>query len=137
MPLYVLIYLSALGITALLSLYLCFFGGKMVTSKSAFFIQEAYEFLSCAILMLMCISYYSETLYQYSGWGTVLAFLVIIAIDVYQTVFSEGKEFGVDLGDISQREFNTIKTIALIYMAPAYLISGLLCAKIVFAKLGL
>lgn len=136
MPFLMMIYLLGFALTCLCGLS---FSIKDKISKgqltSMTILLDLYEFLETTILILMSAAYFSDFLRQYMGWHSILIFCIIIGIDFYLSLMSNRQDMGFRDEELSINEFEFLKALSLLFSAPAYLVSLMLCCELISPNL--
>ena len=90
-----------------------------------------YEFFSAGYMVFLIYAYWTPTLLHNMSMLYLLALPFIICVDFYLTIWGNEEELGIKMPDMSKKEFETAKTVSIIFASPAYITGILLAGNIV------
>jgi len=93
-----------------------------------------YEFFGGIFLLGMILAYSEKLIQDKLNIIVVPVFILILIIDINASIFMNLDELGIKLPeDMDEEAVAQAGAVSLLFSAPAYIIAGVLCLKLLFA----
>jgi len=89
-----------------------------------------YEFISAIYMIFLIFAYWTPGLNTFLTFFNIFAFLLIISIDFYLTIWAETEDFGLKMPALTDAEYDIAKSISILLASPAYITGLLLCVNV-------
>lgn len=125
MPLWMILYILIFGLMAFLNVsYLVYVKSKILVIF--------YDLFAGAFLFCLMVAFWLPALRVHLNLMVIPVFLLIVAIDIRITVFGDIIELGVEIPEgMTEDDMEIAGAFSLLFSAPAYIISGILCLEMV------
>ena len=103
---------------------------KLKTKKHILF----YELLSAGYMVFLIYTYWTPSILHNISALNLLALPFIIGVDFYLTMWGKPEELGIKLAEMTKKEFETAKTVSILFAAPAYITGILLACYVIITR---
>jgi len=81
-------------------------------------------------MIFLIFAYWTPGLNSFLTFFNIFAFLLIISIDFYLTIWAEAEDFGLKMPALTDAEYDIAKSISILLASPAYITGLLLCVNV-------
>jgi hypothetical protein len=128
MPIWIFIYLIIFLMMLTLNIIYLF------RSRSKIIIV-IYDIIEGLFLAFMISAYWITPLAQHLAVWIIPAYLFMISIDIYISVWADVRKLGIKIPEeMSDREIESANLVSLLFTSPAYFIAGLVCLEFISKK---
>ena len=121
------IYLSIYAILIIANSIYCLYGKAPLKGW-----MLVYEILSGSLIIFMAAAYLNPHLKMWTNLGCVIAFIIVIILDMRFTIWGTPKDLGLDDIELAETEIDAAKGLSLLFASPAYILGLLLSTEIIF-----
>ena len=90
-----------------------------------------YEFFSAGYMVFLIYAYWTPSIMHNISILNLFALPFIIGVDFYLTIWGKEEELGIKIPEMTKKEFETAKTVSILFAAPAYITGLLLAGRII------
>jgi hypothetical protein len=93
-----------------------------------------YEFFSAGYMIFLIYVYWTPSIMNNISILNLFALPFIIGVDFYLTIWGKEEELGIKIPEMTKKEFETAKTVSILFAAPAYITGLLLACHVILTK---
>lgn len=128
MPWWMVIYIFIFGLLAFFNIcYLVYIKSKVLVLL--------YDLFAASFLFCLMMAYWIPDLRGLLNTMIIPVFFLIVAIDIRITVYGDILQLGIEVPEgMTEDDMEIAGALSLVFSAPAYIISGLLCLEMGIVK---